>query len=178
MSTDTSKANDSLEARLRDAVEREGEVRVARRAASLLAGRYEGEEFLLIVGGPHAEGIVHGAPALYWPEVWGARALLYVWNEAATASVIAGLGNPAWRVREMCARVSAARGIGSSKELARLTTDANARVRAAAARAVAAVGDEASIPGLEVMLRDPDRDVRRAAQQSVDALRERLGDAG
>ncbi|WP_233189246.1 HEAT repeat domain-containing protein [Subtercola sp. Z020] len=150
---------------------------MARRAASLLAGGYEGEEFLLVVGGSHAEGIVHGAPALYWPEVWGARALLYVWDAAAAPTVIAGLGNQSWRVREMCARVCAEHGVGTVKDLVRRTTDENARVRTAAARAIAVVGDETGIRSLEAMLRDPERDVRRAAQQSLAALRERLGDS-
>lgn len=168
--------SDSLEARLSDAVEREGAQKVARRAASLLAGRYEGEEFLLVVGGTHADGIVHGAPALYWPEVWGARALLYVWDAAAAPTVIAGLGNQSWRVREMCARVCAEHAVGTVRDLVRRTTDENARVRSAAARAIAVVGDETGIQSLEAMLRDPDRDVRRTAQQSIAALRERLGD--
>ena len=165
---------DSLEARLGAAVQLEGEPRVARRATSLLEGGYEGEEFLLLVGGSHAEGILAGAPALFWPELWGARALLYVWDEAAAPAVIAALGNQSWRVREMSAKVSAARAIGMPKDLARLTTDEHARVRSAAARALAVIGDASSVETLERMVRDYDKEVRRAAQQSLDALRTRL----
>ncbi|RFA14992.1 hypothetical protein B7R22_07605 [Subtercola boreus] len=166
--------SDSLEGRLDEAVAREGAAKVARRATSLLAGGYEGEEFLLVVGGSHAEGIVGGAPALYWPEVWGARTLLYVWDDAAAPTVIAALTNQSWRVREMAARVCAARGVGTARDLVKLTTDENARVRAAAARAIAAVGEAPSIQSLEAMLRDRDKDVRRAAQQSIETLRARL----
>src|ERR1700712_4575761 len=119
----------SLEARIDDAVQLEGETRVAERARALLEGGYEGEDFLRVVGGSHAEGILGGAPALYWPELWGARALLYVWDDSAAPSVIAALGNQSWRVREMCAKVCAARAIGTPRDLARLTTDQHARVR-------------------------------------------------
>ncbi|QWT24428.1 HEAT repeat domain-containing protein [Subtercola sp. PAMC28395] len=172
-----SSPDDSLEERLHSLVLIEGENSVARRARSLLAGGYEGEDFLRVVGGPHAEGILAGAPALYWPELWGARALLYVWDDAAAPAVLAGLANQSWRVREMAARVCATRSIGIPSDFARLTTDEYARVRSAAARAIAAVGDEASIEVLERLLRDRDKEVRRAAQQSLDALRARLHEA-
>jgi hypothetical protein len=167
-------ATDSLETRLDAAAQLEGAAAVARRACSLLEGGYEGEAFLRVVGGSHAEGILGGAPALYWPELWGARALLYVWDDSAAPVVIAALDNQSWRVREMCAKVCAARGVGSPKDLARLTTDDHARVRSAAARALAVVGNAASADTLEVMLRDYDKDVRRTAQQSLKALRARL----
>ncbi|QHC56681.1 hypothetical protein [Rathayibacter tanaceti] len=176
---------DPLEERLRAQVAREGERAVALRSAALLSGGYEGEAFLLTVGGEHAAGVLQGAPSLYWPELWGARALLYVWDEAAADAVTAGLANPSWRVREMCARVCTERVLGGQKKLARLTTDEHPRVRAAGARALVAAalagissGRDAkgefasSVEGtLTAMLRDPDRDVRRAVQQAADALR-------
>ncbi|KQQ00921.1 hypothetical protein ASG06_14420 [Rathayibacter sp. Leaf185] len=170
---------------MRAQVAREGERNVARRSAALLTGGYEGESFLLTVGGEHAEGILKGAPSLYWPELWGARALLYVWDDDAAEAVTAGLANTSWRVREMCARVCAERLLGGQKKLTRLTTDAHPRVRAAGARALSAVAVAGTSSGrdgkgefaasveqtLTAMLRDPDRDVRRAAQQSADAVR-------
>ncbi|MEF2978031.1 HEAT repeat domain-containing protein [Subtercola sp. YIM 133946] len=165
---------DSLEARLEADTQREGVGATVRRACSLLEGGYEGEEFLRVVGGSHADGILGGAPALYWPELWGARALLYVWHESAAPVVVQALTNQSWRVREMSAKVCAARAVGTPKDLARLTTDEHARVRSAAARALAAVGDASSVETLERMLRDYDKDVRRAAQQSLKALRLRL----
>lgn len=164
----------SLEQRLADAVSAESETRVVERCVSLLAGRYEGEDFLRVVGGHHAEGILGGAPALYWPELWGTRALLHVWDESATAPVVGALGNQAWRVREMAARVCTERRIGDVAAIAPLLNDDHARVRAAGARALAAVGDEDTKALLEALLRDPDREVRRTAQQSKRALSDRL----
>ncbi|UFS60181.1 HEAT repeat domain-containing protein [Subtercola endophyticus] len=168
---------DSLEARLDAEQERSGAASVVRRAVSLLSGGYEGEDFLRVVGGDHAEGILGGAPALYWPEVWGARALLYVWDDSAAPAVIAGLRNQAWRVREMCAKVCAERRIGTAAELSRLTTDERPRVRSAGAHALAAVGDAGTGDGtaerLTAMLRDPDKNVRRSAQQALAAFTER-----
>lgn len=166
---------DSLEGRLAAAIERQGNAVTVRRAASLLAGGYEGEDFLRVVGGEHAEGILSGAPALYWPELWGARALLYVWDdtaESAVSAVVAGLENRSWRVREMSVRVAAARAVVAASALTPLTRDEHPRVRAAAARGIAVLGDATSAATLEAMLRDPDKEVRRAAQQSLKALRD------
>ena len=164
----------SLEERIQAAVEREGETSVVLRARSLLEGGYEGEDFLRVVGGPHADGILAGAPSLYWPELWGARALNYVWSDAAAPAVIAGLGNQAWRVREMCAKVAALRSIAAPEALTALTKDDHARVRAAAARALAATGDASVQDTLEALLRDPDKEVRRTAQQSLKTLKDTL----
>ncbi|ROQ06734.1 hypothetical protein EDF54_1703 [Rathayibacter sp. PhB93] len=177
---------DPLEERLRAQVAREGERAVALRSAALLTGGYEGEAFLLTVGGEHAAGVLQGAPSLYWPELWGARALLYVWDDTAADAVLAGLANPAWRVREMCARVCAERVLGGQKKLARLTTDEHARVRAAGARAlvaaaVAGIGSGRDAKGefaasveqtLTSMVRDPDKDVRRDVRAALDKLRD------
>ncbi|MCM6764280.1 HEAT repeat domain-containing protein [Rathayibacter sp. ZW T2_19] len=176
---------DPLEERLRAQVAREGERTVALRSAALLTGGYEGESFLLVVGGEHADGVLKGAPSLYWPELWGARALLYVWDDEAADAVVAGLANSSWRVREMCARVCTERVLGGQKKLARLTTDEHPRVRSAGARALLAVATAGIRSGrdekgefassveqtLTAMLRDPDRDVKRAAQQAIDSLR-------
>lgn len=164
----------SLEQRLADAVSTENEQRVVERCVSLLAGGYEGEDFLRVVGGHHAEGILGGAPALYWPELWGTRALLHVWDDSAAPAVVTALGNQAWRVREMATRVSAERRVGDVASITPLLNDEHARVRAGAARALAAVGDENAKPLLERLLQDPDREVRRTSQQSKRALTDRL----
>jgi hypothetical protein len=163
-----------IEKRLAAAVELYGESVVVRRAISLLAGNNEGEDFLLFVGGEHARGILDGAPVLYWPELWGTRALLYVWDDTAAEAVSAALANQAWRVREMGARVAAARGLPVSAVLAGLLTDEVARVRAAAARALGEVGSLDDIDGMRPLLKDPEIDVRRGAQQGIDAIRKRL----
>jgi hypothetical protein len=166
--------DDSPAHRIAVAVERFGEKNVAERAASLLRGGNEGEQFLLWVGGRHAQGVLDGAPPLYWPEVWGARALNYVWDESCESAVIAGLSDRAWRVREMCARVCLGRKLGTSQSLSPLLSDENERVRIAGARAIAEVGEADDAPALTAMLRDPEKEVRRAAQQSLVRLAKRL----
>ena len=162
-----------IEKRIAKAVEELGEAQVVRRSISLLAGNNEGEDFLLVVGGEHAQGILDGAPVLYWPELWGTRALLYVWDDTAEEAVKAALANQAWRVREMGARVAAARGLPVSSVLVGLTTDEVARVRAAAARALGQVGSHDDIEAIRPLLKDPEIDVRRGAQQGIDAIRKR-----
>ena len=158
-----------IEKRLAAAVAEFGEDAVVLRSLSLLAGHNEGEDFLLYLGGEHARGILEGAPVLYWPELWGTRALLYVWNDSAAVAVTAALNNQAWRVREMATRVAAARRLAVEPVLAELLTDDVARVRAAAARALGTVGSD--LEALKPLLKDPDIDVRRGAQQAIDALR-------
>ncbi len=156
------------------AVERYSESGVVERALSLLAGNNEGEDFLLFVGGEHAQGILDGAPVLYWPELWGARALLYVWDETAESVIIGTLSNPAWRVREMGARVAAARELPAASELAELLSDRVPRVRAAAAKALSALGTAEDMDRIRQLLKDSEIEVRRAAQQGLDTLRARF----
>ena len=158
-----------IEKRLAAAVAEYGEDVVVLRSLSLLAGNNEGEDFLLFVGGEHARGILDGAPVLYWPELWGIRALLYVWNDTAVDAIAAALNNQAWRVREMATRVAASRSLPVEGALTELLTDDVARVRAAAARALGAVGSDLEV--LKPLLKDPEIDVRRGAQQAIDALR-------
>jgi hypothetical protein len=157
------------------AVGRFGEHDVADRAAALLNGNNEGEEFLLWVGGRHAQGILDGAPALYWPEVWGARALLYAWDDRAAPAVRAGLGNRAWRVREMCCRVVAARELAFGEDLVPLLGDDVARVRANAARALGGVGEFEQALEVRKLLKDPELDVRKQTGAALGVLRARLG---
>ncbi|MBC7517345.1 MAG: HEAT repeat domain-containing protein [Microbacteriaceae bacterium] len=161
--------------RVAAAVGRYGEADVIERSIALLGGANVGDDFLLYVGGRHAQGVLDGAPALYWPEVWGARALLHVWNQSAVPAIIASLENQAWRVREMAAKVVAHRELHVAGKLVDLTTDETPRVRAAAAWALAAVGTTDSIEAIAKLLRDPEKDVRRAAQQARDALFGRVG---
>ena len=159
-----------LATRIALATERFGEAGLVQRAISLLEGRNEGDDVLLYLGGRHAEGILRGAPSLYWPEVWAARALLHVWDDSAASAVLTGVENRAWRVREMCLKVCAVRKIGGASVLKRRLTDENARVRAAAAHALGVVGAADDGALLEPLLRDPDVEVRRAAGEAIKAL--------
>lgn len=163
-----------LTQRLAAAVELYGERRVVERALSLLAGNNEGEDFLLFVGGEHAQGILDGAPALYWPELWGARTLLHVWDDSAEPAAIKTLNNTAWRVREMGTRVIAARDLPAASALSALLADKVPRVRVAAAIALGTVGSEDDIAAIRVLLKDPEIDVRRGAQRALEALRARF----
>lgn len=162
-----------IEKRIAAAVAEQGEATVVLRALSLIAGNNEGEEFLLVVGGEHARGILEGAPVLYWPELWGTRALLYVWNDGAIEAVTAALHNQAWRVREMAARVAAARGLDVVPALVGMLADETPRVRAAAARALGVLGSLETVDDIRPLLKDPEIDVRRGAQQGIDAIRSR-----
>lgn len=156
------------------AVKYYGETEVIERALSLMDGNNEGEDFLLFVGGEHAQGILDGAPVLYWPELWGLRALLYVWSDDATTAVVNALHNTAWRVREMAARVIIARNLPAATELTELLVDETPRVRIAVARALGAVGKLDNIEDIRPLLKDSEIEVRRGAQQSIDALRKRF----
>ena len=167
------RSDDTPASRVAAAVASTSEADVVERAIALLAGYNVGDEFLLVAGGEHAQGLLDGAPPLYWPEVWGARVLLYAWNDTATDAVLAGLQNQAWRVREMCSRVAAARGVAAQPQLRELLTDEVARVRAAAARALGSLGSASDVEALKLLFTDPEVDVRRAAQQSIVAIEKR-----
>jgi hypothetical protein len=159
--------------RLTAAIEQFGEAGVVERSIALLGGFNVGDEFLLYLGGVHAQGIVDGAPALYWPEVWGARALLTVWDDSASDAVAAALTNQAWRVREMAARVVGARSLALAGTLRAMLTDEVARVRAASARALGEVGEASDVELVANLFRDAEIDVRRAAQAATVRLKAR-----
>lgn len=168
---------------LRRAVAEHGEDAVAAWCADLLAVRAAFDDpdlpSLLWLGGRVARWELDRAAApgedRYWPRVWGARGLLYVWRPAAGPDVVAGLTDPAWRVREMCAKVTVLRELGEAADvLAGLLDDGTPRVRAAAARALGAVGEGEHAPGLHDALLDPEEAVRAAASRALDRLRDRL----
>lgn len=70
--------------------------------------------------------------------MWGARGLLWAWDNSALAALRAALRDPAWRVREMAAKVVARNLVGDAlDDVAPLRDDPVRRVRVAATRAVA-----------------------------------------
>ncbi len=71
----------------------------------------------------------------------------------------------------MAARVAATRGLPVADVLVGLLADETPRVRAAAARALGALGDDVDV--IRPLLKDPEIDVRRAAQQGMDGVRAR-----
>lgn len=115
----------------------------------------------------------------FWPATWGARGLLYVWDDLAASAVVGGLAErqePAgWRVPEMCLKVIARRDLpGAGDGAARWATYRLARVRAQAFRALAVVGDTEHVEVVRAALSDPDVHVRRQAEAALARLTERL----
>jgi HEAT repeats/HEAT repeat len=162
-----------------------GADRVVRWCADLLTGRvgYDapGLPPVTALGGPHAENML-GRDGFaqrgqdYWPRVWAARALLYAWTPVAVPAVLAGLGDPVWRVREMAAKVARRREVGEAADpLAALVADATPRVRVAAVRALAMVGEAEHAAAIrEAAAGDPEPAVRRAAATALGGLARRL----
>lgn len=104
----------------------------------LLAGRHVNGEILVGLGGPPARWAIHGgAPGPdYWLRVWALRGLLWLWDDVATSSVVASLGDDSWRVREMGAKVVARHLLDPAlPSVVDLQQDSVARVRQAAERA-------------------------------------------
>jgi hypothetical protein len=120
--------------------DRRGRVAFARGCAELILADDSDSALILILGGPHAEVILgHGTPddQTYWFRVWAARGLLWAWDDVAEHAIRVALGDPAWRVREMAAKVVARNRLGDLlPALLVLRTDPVERVRVAAHRAV------------------------------------------
>jgi hypothetical protein len=111
----------------------------------------------------------------YWVRTWGARGLLHVWDDSATAAVVAGLGDEHWRPAEMCLKVTARHEVaGAGDGAAALAGHELPRVRAQAMRALAAVGDTEHLDAVRGRLDDQDPDVRRQAARALEQLSARL----
>ena len=125
-------------ARIRLLSRRIGEDAVAAWCAELLSGEVVANDrdhpSLKWLGGQSAAS---GQGRDYWSRVWGARGLLYAWTPSAEPAVLGGLHDPAWRVREMCAKVVRRRELRRAEPvLAHLLDDPVPRVRAAAESAL------------------------------------------
>jgi HEAT repeats len=124
------------------------------------------DRLITVLGGEAAGQVLDGGEggrSGYWPRVWAARGLLHAWDdhaaetepteteptetepaetepaetEPATDAIIRALGDHAWRVREMTAKVVAAHRVGRAIDaVAALRDDPVPRVRAAAERAI------------------------------------------
>ncbi len=161
-----------------------GESRVALWCADLIVDAADpveesGVPLTILGGAPAAHYLQRAADGNpepdYWPRVWGARGLLYVWDDDAQAAVVSGLDDDAWRVREMCARVIRLREIGvSADRLAELCADEVTRVRVAALRALAQVGEAEQLPAVHAAREDPELTVRTAADAALMELARRL----
>jgi HEAT repeat protein len=105
----------------------------------LLNGKDVDPTLIHALGGPAAQWAVSGGEGGpdYWLRVWAARGLLWEWDDSALPVLEAALSDPAWRVREMAAKVAARHQLGDLLQaLEQLRDDPNRRVVAAAERAM------------------------------------------
>lgn len=111
----------------------------------------------------------------YWVRTWGARGLLHVWDDSATPAVVAGLADEHWRPAEMCLKVTAKHEVaGTGDGAALLVMHERSRVRVAALRALAVVGDTEHVGQVRAALEDADEAVRVQAERSLEQMGERL----
>jgi hypothetical protein len=125
---------DSIEAACRD----RGKSDVVAGCITLLAGGDAEVALVRSLGGPHADwNLDHGPEHRYWLRVWGARGLLWAWDDLAIPTVIAALSDESWRVREMVLKVIARHRVDDALEaVTGRVDDSVPRVRAAAAKAL------------------------------------------
>jgi HEAT repeat protein len=159
---------------------RYGSSQVTEWCADLITGRIAPDDpdhpaLDMLGGGSYLQRIRSGVSPDYWVRVWAARALLYVWDDSAVPAVISGLSDQHWRVREMCAKVCRRRDIGAAGDrLAALITDQTPRVRVAALRALAGVGEAEHADAVRAALDDHERTVSSAATDALDQMSDRL----
>jgi hypothetical protein len=165
-----SKPGESPRALVTELGERVGAETAAGWCADLLAGA-DANDYVHVLGylGPNCRTAAFDTRWHdYWHRTWGARGLLYVWADSATAPVVAGLGDEHWRPAEMCLKVAARREIGAAGPGAvPLVTHELPRVRAAAIRCLGKIGDVEHVETVEGARADPDALVRRAADRAL-----------
>jgi HEAT repeat protein len=112
---------------------------------ALLRGKQVDAELLLALGGPAAQVHIDDAERAdaYWRRVWGARGLLWAWEDEATEEIGLALADDSWRVREMAVKVVARHRVGSLiHQVAMLRADEVERVRRVAERALTVLTSE------------------------------------
>jgi hypothetical protein len=111
----------------------------------------------------------------YWARVWAARIFLYVWRDDAVDALGRVADDPAWRVREHVARVTAQRELGQLVDaLVPLLNHELPRVRAAGVRALGVAGEYEHLAALRELRDDPDVAVRAAVERAMERLASRL----
>jgi HEAT repeat protein len=97
-----------------------------------------------VFGDQHSPEWLDSEVNAYWLRVWGARGLLWNWDPLAVDALRTALGDDAWRVREMAAKVVARHLVDEVQpQVAELVHDPVPRVRVAASRALAALANTA-----------------------------------
>jgi hypothetical protein len=121
--------------------QRRGAAGVVSGCIDLLEAREVDDALVLALGGAPAPYVLSGGEGGkqgYWPRVWAARGLLYVWEDRATPAIVRATADEAWRVREMAAKVIARQRVDDALEaVTGLRADQVPRVRSAADRAIA-----------------------------------------
>jgi hypothetical protein len=119
---------------------RRGHQQVVDGCVKLLRRRDVDDNLIMALGGPAGRVVLDDGPAQrnqYWGRVWGARGLLYAFDERAVPAIIDALHDEHWRVREMAAKVIARHKIDAAMTaVAGLRDDPVPRVRTAGERAV------------------------------------------
>ena len=111
----------------------------------------------------------------YWVRTWGARGLLYCWDDSATRAVVTGLADEHYRPAEMCLKVSAKYDVaGTGPGAALLTRHELPRVRANAVRTLGVVGDTEHADDVLAVLHDPEEWVREHAARAYTRMALRL----
>ena len=111
----------------------------------------------------------------YWIRVWAARVFLYVWRDDVVDALLVAAQDPAWRVREHVARITAQRELGQLVDaLLPMLDHELPRVRAAAVRAIGAAGEYEHADAIRALADDPDHTVRAAVERALANLEDRL----
>jgi HEAT repeat protein len=103
----------------------------------LVLGGDTDARLLSVLGGRTTRWALEDDGRRHWFRIWGARGLLWAWEESALDAIIAATTDEAWRVRELAAKVIARHLVGDAlPAVVPLQRDPIPRVRAAAIRAV------------------------------------------
>jgi HEAT repeat protein len=138
------------------------------------------QDAAVALGGVHAQHELNRNrlaqhPQDYWWSVWALRVMLYAWDDSAEPSVTRAFEHEAWRVREMTAKVVAKREVGMAADaVAAAIGDPVPRVRVAALRAIAIVGEHEHLDAVRDALDDSEPSVIVRAEQALDRLARRL----
>jgi hypothetical protein len=123
--------------RIRRLADQVGEAAVVAGCVAMLRGEDAADPVVAALGGRNARWLTDGERTAYWGRVWGARGLLYVFDDAAIPALAAAVTDEHWRVREMVAKVVARHRVDAlAGPVATLRADGVPRVRAAAERAL------------------------------------------
>jgi hypothetical protein len=172
--------------RTRDAVARFGVTAVVDACVEVLDTGLpiEGDVAAVMFADPHPANELTRTTApkvdqSYWWPTWALRTLLHLdpgsLGVDAERAVVTSLRHWHWRPREMAAKVVVAHEIGIAADaLAGLLADETPRVRVAALRGLAVVGEHEHLDDVTDALDDPEPLVAGQAERTVTALRTRL----